>query len=99
MAVKSPMFFKNTVALTTRSREEPAASRTPPEIFHHAAGLSRDVALDEIAGLGIEWNLPGSVNEIADLDRLFVGADGLGCFLRADDFLLHGAAPPICCNL
>ena len=61
------------------------------EVFADALGLLGDAAFDEVAGGGVDGDLAGGVDEIADTDGLRVGADGGGSVGGGDDELLrHG---------
>src|SRR6185312_10269724 len=54
------------------------------EILHHAVGLLRDVAVQELAAGGVERDLSGGEQQLAGAHALRVRADGGGCVRRRD---------------
>ena len=62
------------------------------EVLEHLFGLGLDVASShDLAGGGIQGNLAGEEDQVAEVDRLGVGPDGLGSPLAGDDLLgRHG---------
>src|ERR1041384_7664750 len=59
------------------------------EVFHHAACLSGNVSLHEIASGWIKRYLPGDVDKIADFDRLLVWTDRFRGALGGNNLFLH----------
>ena len=60
------------------------------EVLEDLGGLLLDAAGDELAGGGVEGDLAGGVEGVADADGLGVGADGGGGFFGGDcGLVLH----------
>src|SRR4026207_2004287 len=93
MATKLSMLFRKTVVLTARSRSLPAAFSTarrffstwcvcsamPPAPTARRVGLRRGGApRPEVAGLGIERDLPRTEHQAVGDDGLRIGAERLG---------------------
>ena len=54
-------------------------------VLQHAFGLHLDVAGDEVAVSGIDGNLPGAKQQVADADSMVIRPDGCGRFRGFDD--------------
>src|SRR3712207_8974750 len=59
-------------------------------------GLRPDVALDLLAGGGVERDLARGEDEAVGLDRLRVRPDRLGCLLRGYDLFGHRSSLSLC---
>ena len=55
------------------------------DVLQHALGLGLDVAGNEVTGGGIERDLPGAEQQVAEAHGVIVWADGCGRFRRFDD--------------
>ena len=70
------MSARKTVVRTTSAKERPPALSTRPEVVEHAARLRRDVAVDDLAGRGIERHLSRDEQQLSGPHGLRVGTDG-----------------------
>src|SRR5262245_11356091 len=59
------------------------------QILHNLASLFLDAAGHQGAGFGIERNLAGGVDEIANLDRLLIRPDRFGRLVRGNGMFDH----------
>ena len=67
--------MRNTVLLTTLPKRQLLVVQDGLDVFQHAFRLRLDVSGDEVAGGGIERNLTGAEQQIADTHRVVIGAD------------------------
>ena len=74
---ESFMSARKTVVRTTCSKPAPAASSSAVDVAHDLFGLGRDVAVDQIAGRGIDRNLSREEQQVAGRMAGRIRPDGL----------------------
>ena len=62
---------------TTSANDRPPALQQRAEVLHHAPGLRRDVAVDQLAGRRIERNLAGDEQQLPGANGRRVRPDRL----------------------
>ncbi len=94
MAAKSFMSFRKTTVLTTWAQVGAGGGEDGLQVLQDAGRLFGDAACDKLPGGGIEGDLAGRVDEIAEADGLRIGADGAGCCGGGNGgFLCFGHVP------
>src|SRR5262249_61470039 len=63
------------------------------DVLKHLPRLLANTPLHDLAGGGIERDLPGHENQVSVANGLGVGEAGPGTLVGADDLALHGAPP------
>ncbi len=61
------------------------------EVVEHAADLHVHAAFDQRHGGGVQRNLAGQINRVADFYGLGVGADRFGSLVSLNNLFCHGS--------